>query len=242
VRVARSGPSAHWARLSAAAASVGLLLAALGCAGPNFGLDELPGESLVVVYRTLEESERMGDAEERRKGRPKTPGVEPGAFITFEDFQRATGLRTRWDQDRDVMGRMGFVDPKEGRISNADFARRGSRPLNWSQDRERLLFLTKRRERTHVVEWNRSTGDLRNVTSGDRDHGGACYGPDGAVAFVRMEPLRGVVGPARSLRVRRTGLRPGPRTAAALSTTVWRPSAVRSVRSIRWTPRPSPRP
>jgi hypothetical protein len=59
-----------------------LAVATLACAGPRFELDELPTEPIAIVYRTVEEADRVLDMfQQQEKARRKQ---SPGASGRFE--------------------------------------------------------------------------------------------------------------------------------------------------------------
>lgn len=169
----------------------GFALAAglLACQGPHFVLSDLPPEPIALVYRTVQETERVLDAAEEKRSRAQRP--EAGTLeIGFERLQQYTGLRTSEDMRRDYMGRLSFfVAPRE-RLDVADFVRRGARPLQWSEDHQRLLLSAPTAgDILQLFEWVASSGELRQLTRGP-NHIDGCYGPGGALAFVRLERTR----------------------------------------------------
>jgi dipeptidyl aminopeptidase/acylaminoacyl peptidase len=174
------------ARRRGAASLAGLLLAA-GCAGPGFDYADLPDAPIAFVYRTPEESERVHEWIERRAARqePSLPGQKT---VRLEDVGEFLGLGPGEEgRAAGILGRIAFLDPASREIEVAGFAKRGARPMAWSADGQRLLYVDVHRGDPHVLEWSRETGEIRLVTHGDFEQVDACYGPDGRVAFSRTE-------------------------------------------------------
>jgi Tol biopolymer transport system component len=160
----------------------------VGCAGPTYDFGDLPASPVAIVHRTMSESDKAYDQV-----------LENEKFLRV----RRTGRRerrTRWDQNRldgdrvmalfegpgeralAALGRMALVDPRTGAIEPAEWAKRGSRPLGWSQDRTRLLYLSVRRGEPHIFERNLVSGENTKLTHDRRRYLDAAYcGPEGLV-------------------------------------------------------------
>jgi hypothetical protein len=165
-------------------AALALGLGAAACASPDFEMDELPAEPIAFVYRSVEESERLlKDAEQAKGAKPAGDELR----IDVERLERQQGLRTWQDRMRDQLGRISFYVAPERRIEASSFALRGARPLDWSEDRQRLLFTATQRAQLQLFEWRPASGEIRQLTRGAASHGDGCYGPDGALAWVRLE-------------------------------------------------------
>ena len=176
----------------------------LACAGPTFEVADLPDAPIALVYRTVQESERViEDAEQRSK----QPAVQSGSAkldIEMERILQSAGLRSQDDVLRDQFGHVSFYIAPEKRLEGVDFAARGSWPLEWSADHARLLFAATSRERYQLFEWIAASGEVRQLTSGARHHQDGCYGPGGAFAYVEA-----VTGPGRASSSRIWIQRPG---------------------------------
>jgi len=169
------------ARLAAA-----VLLAALsGCTG--FGLEDLPEQPLVIVYRTRDESERrvelLQQARESRVKQRKTETYD-ASFFRLETAADAFGLgRTPEEKAADLLGRMVALHPRSESVQPLEFAFRGDRPLDWTPDHRRLLFASLRSDSVQLYEWDRETGEVRAMTSGPEEHSTGCYLDGGRLAI-----------------------------------------------------------
>lgn len=161
---------------------------ALACAGPGFDYGELPGEPIALVYRTRQEAERVLEMIDQQTRGPL--GSTPGEYtVRLEDVQDAFGLgRSKEQRAADLLGRLAFLDVGTREVRIADFANRGSRPLDWTPERDRLLYLAFPRLEAQVFEYELETGQVRAVTQGPEEHLDACYGPDGRIAVTRAVP------------------------------------------------------
>ena len=178
-----------WVRL---AVGLACALVAAGCAGGGrFSYDDLPEAPVALVVRSEDDMKRLDeyakrDAERRAEERSNLPTRE-GIDRVAEILE----LTIEAEERRTLFGRLMFLDARERETERAEFATKGARPLSWNADRSRLLFTAERDRRTQVYEWNRETGEVRQMTFG-RPHYDATYGPGDQLAVVRHLPLREV--------------------------------------------------
>ena len=176
-----------------------LLFAALlyGCLGPSFQLADLPSEPLALVYRTREESENRAErlARSKETPRPRRPGE---GHFRVEDLGDYLGLgQSAAERRADVLGRMALLDARTGEVEPLGFIARGARPLCWSADRRRLLYVAQAGGSVQqVFEYDLESGEIHPIARGPYHYLGASYGPDGRFALARMDPREG--GAARS--------------------------------------------
>lgn len=215
----------------AAAAACALL--ALACAGPRFELADLPASPVAVVYRTVEEADRVEDimrqqVEEQRKARQG--GRSRGSFeVRMEHLEQLAGWRGEADAIRDQLGRLALFVAPTSSLRVPGFAPRGARPLQWSSDRSRLLYAASVGKRQQLYEWHAERDEVRQVTRSRWDHIDGCYGPEGAVAFVQVERPKESAPTAR-IWVQRPGEAPRPLTAGPTDgAPTWSPRAERIV-------------
>ena len=141
-----------------------LLLLLAGCAG--FDLSELPDAPLAVIYRNREETERIAERLANRK--PKPPPA-PGQAHVFrvETLEDALGLgKGRAERFRaGLQGRLAFVDPRTAEVRPANFVPRGARPLDWSSDHRRLLFVSRHRGSSQIYDWDTTSREVHPLTT-----------------------------------------------------------------------------
>lgn len=178
-----------------AAALLGGLAAA--CAGVGFEASDLPEQPLAIVHRNRQESERVADLLEQARSKQRraqgTSESEDGGeheSIRIEELSGVLGLGPTVEERRaDLEGRLALLDPRTGEVTRLDFATSGARPVDWSPDYERLLLMSSRSGRPQIYEYLFEQRELRPVTRGRAAHIGACYGPDGRLAFARAAML-----------------------------------------------------
>jgi Tol biopolymer transport system component len=170
-------------------------MATIGCAGPRFELADLPTEPIALVYRTVEEADRVLDLfeqHEKAKREAKLQGIPTGRFqVELERVEQLAGWRGEEDMLRDQLGRLGLFQAPSSTLEIADFAPRGARPIEWSADRKRLLFSAIVGKQHHLFEWNAERQEVRRITRGRWSYADGCYGPDGAIAFVELARPKG---------------------------------------------------
>lgn len=170
-------------------AALALLLA---CKTPGFEVADLPDSPLAFVYRTVEETERVREAMERQAKQARGAARERGRLdVELDRLAELAGLRSPEDALRDQLGRVRLYVAPARRLEAVEFAPRGARPLEWSADRTRLLFSAYARESHQLFEWIAISGEVRQLTRGERAHPDGCYGPDGAFAYVEVAARKG---------------------------------------------------
>ena len=210
--------------------SISLLLGAYllcGCLGPSFRVSDLSSEPIALVHRTREESENRAEllarSEERGKPKPRLPGE---GHFRLEELSDFLGLgRTEAEKRGDFLGRMALLDAPTGKIERLEFSPRGARPLCWSRDHRRLLYVAPvGGSIQQVYEYDRESGDLRPIARGPYHYLGASYGPDGRLALARMDPREGPAARSRIFVTRPGGGGPRPVTPGPVdSWPVWSP-------------------
>lgn len=197
------------------------LLFAAGCASFAGVPDaELPEGPIAIAYRTPAEAQRRVDDydDEVREmqqryagsGNTTTVGTKAQLSANLNDlgifFGSALG---RQEDDERSRGRLALLYPRSGDVQVVEGPRRGSVPLAWSPDRERLLFAQPAPASTDVqlFELHVERGTIRRVTHGPPIHNQGCYGPEGriVVGAIRLQDE----GPTSRIRVSQPGGR-GP--------------------------------
>jgi Tol biopolymer transport system component len=159
----------------------------LGCASPAFEFAELPTAPIAFAYQTVEQTERIRDeAAARRKA--KAPRPEDEFRVELEGLEKLAGMRTAQDLAMDQQGRVAFYVAPEQRLELPE-ALVYARAIDWSHDHERLMLSMNPRGSFQLFEWQRATGDFRQLTTGPESRIDGCYGPDGALAWVQFMGL-----------------------------------------------------
>jgi hypothetical protein len=166
-------------------ALAGLLVGlCLGCAGIEVA--ELPEAPIAFVFRNVEETERLLE-EVRARREAEKPRAENEIDVDLAGLEKLTGRRTRADLERDQQGRVALYLAPARRLELPDAIGRGARPLDWSADHTRLLFVSMARGVPHLFEWIVATGEVRQLTTGAEGQVDGCYGPAGALAWVQQD-------------------------------------------------------
>jgi Tol biopolymer transport system component len=136
------------------------------------------------VHRTLDESEQRSDLLLRAKGGGSAPGR-----VRLEDVGDLLGIGADEQERRAAMlGHLSLVHPPSGRVERLEGALPGERPLCWSADGDRLLFVSHHRSaRPQLYEYSRTSKEIRAVTRGPAAHPFGCYGPGDRVVVSRVE-------------------------------------------------------
>jgi len=154
------------------------------CAGPGLDLTQLSDRPIAIVHRTLDESEQRSDLLLRSKG----GGTAPGR-VRLEDVGELLGIGADEQERRAAtLGHLSLVHPDSGRVERLEGALPGERPLCWSQDGDRLLFVSfQRSARPQLYEYSLGSKEIRTVTQGPAAHPFGCYGPGDRVVVSRVE-------------------------------------------------------
>lgn len=173
--------------------SVALALAALvaGCATGGVPRDELGDRPIAFLYRTPEEAEKLALLRQRIR-RSALDRLDPrrqnmidlnalGEFVGLgpDEEERAAAL----------LGKVALYHPDTGAVEVMDWAQRGTRPLAWSPDHRKLLFLMLQRGVSQIYEYDLDARRLTAVTAGAESHLHAAYGPRGRIVFSRWTAL-----------------------------------------------------
>ena len=181
--------------------ALALALLCAGCVAPGVSREELPGSPIAFRYRTPEEARRRAEdmADEARReaetgparARPRRAGrnnLVAKPDDVSEILSRLLGSAA--SDSRQNTGRLALLDPATLEIELVPSALRGSVPLAWSSDRQRLLFAQPGDGDFQIYEYDHPGRTSRRLTSGPFSHTQACYGPGGRIVVARVDPRR----------------------------------------------------
>ncbi len=142
---------------------------------------------VAIHYRTPEEARRRADAlmsgvvEHARSQRNRQRSRNSNAVVPHFDqleglFRRALGSG---EQEQTHAGRLALLDPRTREVRLVDGALRGAIPVDWSDDRSRLLFAQPEGRIFQLWELRVADGRIHPLTHGPLSHLQGCYGPEG---------------------------------------------------------------
>ena len=177
-----------------AIAAVILSAGSSACLG-GVSKSELPDEPIAFTYRTPEEARRraedMIDAQERgHASGPRTsrPGYNDMHATTdgLTDYLSRLVGREQGESEK-YQGRLALLDARTDAVTLIEAARRGSIPLAWSADHERLLFAQPGHLDFQLYEYDRAKETVRPVTHAPPAHTQGCYAGDGRIVVVSVD-------------------------------------------------------
>jgi hypothetical protein len=215
-----------------------IALAGVACAGGggggSFRVESLPPDPIALTYRKtddIEKVEKQVQARQEERAREKAKEVQRArpAPSSVEAIREQFELRALENAGIDLMARLALHTLPDERTVDADFAAKGDRPVAWSADHQRLLFISERGGEAQLFEWNRQTDAVTQLTHGEDTVLDGCYGPRGEVAWAAGTPLEaGPAGASGGMRifVRAPGAAPKAVTPGPLDTApTWSPVA-----------------
>ncbi len=186
---------------------------ALGCAGNAVVVEELPGEPIAFIYRTLEEGRARAEALGAK--REASGNVPIGAGMmnlndADEYLATITGNTRRVPSRHD--GRVALLYPRTGKVEVLEALLPGAIPQAWNEPRTKMLFASRRSGGFQLYEYRLPDGLLGRVVSGHSQQPQGVYGPDDRVAYTEMRGGRNA-DPSLSIWVTTGAGRPEPVTA-----------------------------
>lgn len=179
---------------------LGLACAALGCGGgASFRVESLPADPIALTHRKTDEIEKVQkqlDARAQERAREKAKEVQRArpAPSSIEAIREAFEARAMESAGIDLSSRMALHTLPDERTVDAQFATKGDRPVAWSPDHQRLLFVSERTGTAQLFEWSRQTDAVTQLTNGEDTVLDGCYGPAGAIAWSAGTPLQPAPG------------------------------------------------
>ena len=161
---------------------------------------ELPEDPIAVRYRTPEEARRRAENYQDSRERAQRSGPAPARpqrggrndFVATGDvvndfLSRILGTGTGPGENELYPGRLALLYPRTREVEVIRAARRGSIPLAWSRDHQRLLFAQPLLLSLQIYEYSRTDDTVRAVTLGPMAHAQACYGPEGRIVVAAVD-------------------------------------------------------
>lgn len=186
------------------ALTAGVVLLVLGACANQRPLPKqaLPSEPIAMLHwegkAAKSRSEAFGQAGELPPPPPGTtlsPAAEERAIRSYLDARISPMLEGKLAK---YSGRLVLYWPQTKEIERIEAAPPNARPLAWSADHKKLLFVSAHRDdRRQIYEYDIERKDLTVVTVGSDEHARADYGPDGQLVIQRIATLEGRRGRAR---------------------------------------------
>lgn len=177
---------------------------------PVVELETLPADPIAFVFLEPERARDLADRMKHKEGGAAAPQNEGVARLAA--LARVLAARTD-DIASSLLGRPSLLDPRTGEVTPFEALPKGSRPLEWSSDRTRLLFAGPRFDIFQLSEVNVATGDVRTVTQGQEDHPSGSLAPDGTLAFSQLVGATGAKAGEARIWLRSPGGQPRAITA-----------------------------
>jgi hypothetical protein len=174
----------------------------------SFRPEDLPADPVALTYRETEEIEKVekqlqARAEEKAREEARQVRRARPAPNSVEAIREAFSDRAMENAGIDLQARMAIYTIPDERTVDAEFATKGDKPLGWSADHQRLLFLSERQGASQLYEWNRQTDATIPLTNEADPVLDGCYGPKGELAFaVGGQLQQGPQGPTGGVQLR----------------------------------------
>lgn len=212
-RNARRGEGAR-PRVRDAIARFGLLVAGVGlvgaCATARVRIEALPEEPIAFLYWVDKASQKRNDVFAKLKELPPIPrdkydpaGQEEQEIRAHLRAEESVQLAPQLAKHP---GHLTLYWPKTGKLERIEAAPPGARPLAWSHDRRRLLFVSAHRgRREQLYEYNFDRKDLRPLTFGPDEHPRGDYDASDRLAVLSLHSPAPVGKSESVVRLRESG-------------------------------------
>lgn len=157
-----------------------------GCANPGLDLHELPADPIAVTWWEPEDARRRAELLEAPEVQQQRQQQKKQGVARVEALGDLLGAPEQRGGLSRYPGRLCLVDPVTAEVTPLRAIPRGALPLSWSDDHQRLLFLSNHRGSIQVYEWERATDEVRTVTSGPNPHMYADYGRGSQLAWLEV--------------------------------------------------------
>lgn len=156
-----------------------------GCATMGLSLSELPSDPIAVTWWEPEEARRRQELLDAQKQQQAAEEQKIGV-AKVEAIGALLGVSGEHVDMSRYPGRLCFVDPQTATVTPVYAIPRGALPLSWSDDHQRLLFLSNHRGSIQIYEYDREAEEVRTITSGPNPHMYAAYGRDRQVTYLEV--------------------------------------------------------
>jgi hypothetical protein len=201
-----------------AAGALALVLALGACQGLALAPAELPDAPIAFHWRDPETARRHWELlAAREPAAPPRRGEEGVARVDeiAGYLKRIAGVE-EGPREEETAGRLALLDPRTGRVTPVEGARRDAQPVAWADPGRRLIFSQFDGDLRQLYEVDLARGEVRRLTRGPEAHARGCFLPDGRLvaSAAGTESDAGGEPQVVSRIVATHGGRPGP---AALS-------------------------
>ncbi len=156
-----------------------------GCSSIGLSLDELPSDPIAVTWWEPEPARRRAELLDQQKAQQEAEEQKAGVARVEAIGQLFGAPGDRADMSR-FPGRLALVDPQTAQVTPVRSVPRGALPLSWSDDHQRLLFLSNHRGTIQIYEFSRESEEVRTITSGPNPHMYAAYGKDHQITYLEV--------------------------------------------------------
>jgi Tol biopolymer transport system component len=176
----------------ACCALLALVVLAAGCASRRIEVEELPEEPIAFLHWEDKAAKSRADAFKAVSELPDPPknkidpeGAEEREMHAYLRAEHSSILAAKLSKHP---GRLMLLWPRSGEVERVDAAPVNSRPLAWSKDHKRLLFVSSHRDaRQQLYEYDFESKHLSPLTSGLIEHVRGDYDREGRLAIQRMK-------------------------------------------------------
>lgn len=193
---------------------IGAMLAA-ACVTPRMAPELLPEDRIAFVHWDDKAASKRGEIFAKIAEAPPIPPddrdperLEETQIRAFLQGDQILQIRSQLQKHP---GRLSLLNPRADEIESLEAAPRGSIPLAWSPDRERLLIASSHRgDKEQLYEYNLARRDLAPVTFGPEEHPRGGYAADGTLYVERVARVTAIGPSAMTVHRLEQGGRLGP--------------------------------
>ena len=162
-----------------------------GCLAARIPLEELPEQPIAIRYWDPEDARRRLEIQEEAKPGSSSSARTRDGIARLEDLGSLVGIgdaSARQALSR-YPGYLALVDPRTRTVERVEAANPGARPLAWSADGKRLMFVNSMNKGVfQLYEYDRTTREVRRLTGGSRLHPVGSYGPGDRLVYLSVDP------------------------------------------------------